>query len=174
MIYYQEFNLEKKSKLLSINVYIFSMTYVCRQKNWIKWVFVYLFSLQFPNAIFNFRSLWVDHNRDRASHLLKGEIPFAFLTHFFNNTTYSVMCGLWIIQVKKSLIYQIHEIVEKQMLTGFSIFWYIPPGTYFIEKRYYVKEWATHVVYWVNQKLKDYNSIDSLPYKVCIQMNLPL
>jgi hypothetical protein len=41
-----------------------------------------------------------------ASHLLKGEIPFAFLTHFFNNTTYSVMCGLWIIQVKKSLIYQ--------------------------------------------------------------------
>ena len=85
------------------------------------------FSLQFPNEIFNFRSQWVD--RDSTSHLLKGEIPFAFLTHFFNNTTYSVMCGLWIIQVKKSLIYQIHEIVEKQMLTGFSIFWYLPPGT---------------------------------------------
>ena len=34
----------------------------------------------------------------------------------------------------------------------------------FWAKRYDVKEWAMHVVYWVNQKFKDRNSIDTLPY----------
>ena len=31
-------------------------------------------------------------------------------------------------------------------------------------KRYDVKEWATHVVYSVNKKIKDCNSIDASPY----------
>ena len=111
-----------------------------------------------------FRSLWVDRNRDRASHLLKGEIPFAFLTHFFNNTTYSVMCGLWIIQVKKSLIYQIHEICSRKADVDWLFYFLILTDWYFIEKRYDVKEWATNFVYWVSQKFKDHNSINALPY----------
>ena len=31
-------------------------------------------------------------------------------------------------------------------------------------KGYDVKEWVTHVVYWVNQNFKDRNSIDASPY----------
>ena len=146
-------------------LYIFSMIYRCRlKKNCTKWVFVYPFSLQFPSAIFNFRSLWVHRNRDRASDLLKGEIPFAFLTHFFNNTTYSVMCGLWIIQVKKSLIYQIHEICSRKADVDWLFYFLILTDWYFIEKRYDVGEWATNFVYWVSQKFKDHNSINALPY----------
>ena len=90
------------------------------------------FSLQFPNEIFNFRSQWVD--RDSTSHLLKGEIPFAFLTHFFNNTTYSVMRGLWIIQVKKSLIYQRDTWDSRKADVDWLFYFLILTAWYFISR----------------------------------------
>ena len=42
-------------------------------------------------------------------------------------------------------------------------------------KRYDVMEWAMRVVYWINQKFKDCNSIDASPYKypcitICIKI----